>query len=408
MRIDPNTPSLPSARSGGTAHAATSAWVVGQLVELRVVERVDAQTVRLETNGQTLLARTDAPLTPGSEIKAAVTSLGPQPQLALQELPLPTTPSAIVAAALGRALPQQAPLNETFPALLSLVDSPSAMARLPADVRSQLSDLLARLPEAPALAQPATLAKALGDSGVELESRLAQAVTNQRPDTTAAPPQEDRKWQLLALRQTVVTALNELRRDGAAAPSHAAGNDQPTESSQAALGNPRPALLPGTDNPTPSARQLLEGLLGEIDTSLARLSTHQLQSANAAQVQQSFGFFELPLRPDHGRESVLLEFDGEAAGSADSAQRPLTVKLELPLGDLGVFRARITLHGERVAVSTWSDSARLRELIGPRLEQLDQTLEQHGFELVPSVLRKVEAPAPLRAGAQQPLIDTRA
>ena len=408
MRIDPSTPSLSTTRGGSATQAATSAWVVGQLVELRVVERIDAQTVRLETNGQTLLARTDAPLIPGSEVKATVTSLGSQPQLALQELPDPPLATAIVAAALGRALPQQAPLSETFPALLSVVDSPSAMANLPTDVRTRVNELLARLPETPALAQPATLAKVLADSGVELEAKLAQAVASPRPDSPAALPQDDRKWQLLALRQTVVTALTELAHGSATATSNAASELQPADPRPASVANTRAVPQPAADNPDPPpARQLLEGLLSEIDTSLARISTHQLQSANAAQMQQSFGFFELPLRPDHGREPMLLEFEGEAAAAAESGQRPLTVKLELPLGDLGVFRARITLHGERVAVSTWSDSARLRELIGSKLQQLDQALGGHGFTLVPSVLRKVEAPAPLRASAQ-PLIDTRA
>ena len=424
---------------------ATSAWAVGQLVELRVVEQIDAQTVKLENGGQTLMARTELNLAPGSVLKATVVTAGAQPQLSVQEPPAAPTPQASIAAALGRALPRQTPLHETFPALLSVLGAPDTADTLPREVKAGLEELLARMPDTASLGRPGSLARALVDAGNSLESRLAQSVQ----DGSGEVPGSDRKWQLLVLRQSISSALESLARGpraestpaqtstAVAGPMPSATSNLPGSEASAylpekPLGQAQqqsPSLLQAqtrgdggesgrevgqspilparNDSPSTTPRGALEGLLRDIDNSLARLGTHQLQTATSALQQHAFGFFELPLRPDLGRESALLEFEADRSGTSSTPETPFLVRLELPLGDLGVFRAQISMQGGRVAVSTWSDSPGLRELIAPRLEELDKALEAHGFTLLPTTLRRTQPPAALRHGTL-PLVDTRA
>ena len=402
----------------------TGAWVVGQLVELRVVEQVDARTVKLETAGKTLLAHTDLALSPGAVLRATVTAGGALPQLSVQEADAGLTPQASIAAGLGHALPKQIPLGETFPAMLSLVAAPETGPALPPEVRAGLEDLLSGLPETANLGRPAVLARALMDAGNSLESRLAQVV---QASSVAVPkgdvvPGTDRKWQLLALREVVSTALVRLapNSNAPAAPEvppafakpGLPGSDEVARSA-ARSSVPGPAdssfaINAQTDAPPrPTERSALEGLLRDIDASLARLGTNQLQTAAAALQHQVFGFFELPLRPDLGHDPALLEFEADGSGAASRQDAPFVAKLELPLGELGVFRARIALHGERVAVSAWSESPALRERIAERLSELDKALGDSGLSVVPSTVRKMDSPSALRPGTL-PLVDTRA
>ena len=418
--------------------------MVGQLLDLRVVDRLDAQTVRLETGGQTLLARTELELAPGTLLKATVTSTGSLVQLSVQANPSAPAQQVAIASALGRALPSQVPLNETFPALFSVLGLPGTDQALPREVKAGLEALLARLPDSASLGRPGSLAQAVEDAGNALESRLARASAGGRDGESGPLPLNDRKWQLLAIRQSVSTVLSQISRDSRAestsgpvaasiagstpgalaeeargeAASHTIGRPSPLLSAPASgsfavtekdLGSPAgtPATTPAEDALGLTTRGVLEGLLRDIDASLARLGTHQLQTATSALQHQAFGFFELPLRPNLGREAAVLEFEGDRTGASNAPETPFTVRLELPLGELGVFRAQIAMQGERIAVSTWSDSPGLRELIASRLGDLDTALGAHGFALLPTTLRKTQPPDALRHGTL-PLVDTRA
>ena len=443
MRIDPPTSGQAPSRATGPAQR-TGTWAVGQLIDLRVVDRLDAQTVRLETGGQTLLARTELDLAPGTLLKATVTSTGALVQLSVQAAPSAPAEQVAIASALGRALPNQAPLNETFPALFSVLGLPGTNEALPREVKAGLEALLARLPDSASLGRPASLAQAVEDAGNALESRLAQASGGARDGESGPLPLNDRKWQLLALRQSVSTVLSQISREsrtestpgpvaasiagsitgalsketrgeaagnviGRPSPLLAAPASAPFAMMEQDLGRPTgaPAVTPTGDALGLATRDVLEGLLRDIDASLARLGTHQLQTATSALQHQAFGLFELPLRPDLGREAAVLEFEGDRTGASNAQETPFTVRLELPLGELGVFRAHIAMQGERIAVSTWSDSPGLRDLIASRLGELDTALGAHGFALLPTTLRKTQPPDALRHGTL-PLVDTRA
>ena len=211
MKVDLFTQIVAPPRTTAAAPLA-QAWVVGQVLSVTVVERVDANTLRLAINGQDLVAHTTLELPSGEQFTARVTASGGQPQLTLIPTPSAESPASVVVSSLGRSLPQQAPLTEVIPSLLALLQAPRTGTSLPPAVTVKLEALAASLPTLSQLAQPAGLARSLAATGTQLEARLSQVVALSSPNTeTSRPPPgipvTDLKWQLLALRETVSSVL---------------------------------------------------------------------------------------------------------------------------------------------------------------------------------------------------------
>jgi hypothetical protein len=150
---------------------------------------------------------------------------------------------------------------------------------------------------------------------------------------------------------------------------------------------------------------IADGLLDDVNAGLARISTHQLQSANAGQHNTLLGYFELPVQTSRGVETMTLEVKDEHRERSGGAPQSLTVLVEVPVGELGKLRARIALAGERIAITTWSETPELRRLIASNIGQLDAALLAQGFDVASSVMREINAPKAVHAG-YQPLIDT--
>ena len=425
MRIE--LPNLPGAASRPSSHVGAIArtWAIGQLLNVSVGTRVDPNTVRITVDGQPMLAQTTVDLPSGTQLTARVASVGVQPQLTLIPPSQPENPdTTVVNNSLGRALPQQAPLAEVLPRLLGALTTPNGAAALPTAVSDKLTTLANSVPSLASLAQPAALATAVSQSGLHLESTLARVVLTisaQAPQTSpsAAPPAPtpqaplptgDLKWQLLGLREAVINApglaqapptspLSPPTRAPAAAiatsmvlPAHQ-GEDADSRPSTAGLGN------------SGGSTQIAEGLLDDVNAGLARISTHQLQSANAAQHNTLLGYFELPVQTSRGVETMTIEVKDEHRERTSGSPQSMTVLVEVPVGELGKLRARIALSGERIAITTWSETPELRRLIASNIGQLDAALLAQGFDVAPSVMREINAPRAVHAG-YQPLIDT--
>ena len=154
------------------------------------------------------------------------------------------------------------------------------------------------------------------------------------------------------------------------------------------------AGLPPTDEHS-SPRVSLRDVLGDVDAGLSRITTHQLQNADAAQQGGVFVFLELPIRAGDAIDTVAIEIEGGGSDSDGAGEDQLELNLEVPVDD-GTLRARLGLAGKRLALTVWSESAPLRELIAANLGELDAGLQRHGFDLAPIMLREVPPPDPLR------------
>ncbi|MSQ66598.1 MAG: flagellar hook-length control protein FliK [Gammaproteobacteria bacterium] len=440
MNTDLSTQLLTQSRPAAAAPLPL-AWAVGQILRVAVLERVDENTLRLAVNGQNLVAHTRLELPPGEQFTARVTAGGVQPQLTLLPPPVAESPASVVLSSLARALPQQAPLAETLPKLLAPLVTAQPSAELPPLVNVKLQALAASLPTLVNLADPAGLARGVAGAGTQLEAKLAQLVAPSWARLAGSPPAldlpvTDLKWQLLALRETVSEVLQQTSKAAASdaqikallwptpmprtaspavltpdaettlltakalpgTPNMAAQSPQTPQSSSAAAPEYRPETLALTSLPK---------LLDDLNAGLARITTHQLHTAGAVQNQQLFSYFEIPIRTGTGTDSVTLEVASDGHRRTETGEAPFSIAVDVPIEALGTLRARIALAGDRIAITTWSDTPVLRDLIAAHLRDLDRALAAHGFEISPSVMRPIAAPEPLRSGSDR-LIDTEA
>lgn len=392
MRIDQV---LTSATTPARAAATAQRWLVGQLLTIGVIGRVDETSIRLSVDGREVLARTSLALQPGTSFTARVTVAGPQPELSIVSPHTlradASSPAAtVLRAALGSSLPAQEPLR----AVLTHIDAQRAPAAAPPPVaevavravQAQLTALTSNLPALPDLARPPALQRAVEQAGPLLEARLAVLVE----DGVATPPTQDLKFQLLSLRQAIDDGLAVLPKPA-----------------QTGLATTAPAPV----HEALPAGQALRALGAEVDAGVARITTHQLQHLAATDRGEFFAFAELPFRTASGVDTVMLAIEGEpeyaTGGDSSTGEGGVAVNLEVPLEALGALRARIGLVGDRLAVTLWSEESDLRELIVEGVGELESRLRAAGFELTPVAVRDVAAPDPLRHRPSR-LIDTSA
>ncbi|HMM77395.1 MAG TPA: flagellar hook-length control protein FliK [Gammaproteobacteria bacterium] len=395
MRIDHQM--LTGVSAPARTAAAAQRWVVGQLLSIGVIGRVDETSIRLAIDGREVLARTSLDLAPGTRLTARVLSAGAQPLLGIVDPQPSRAPSAgaaaatatTIRAALVGTLPVQSPLN----AVLTQLEAQATANTAPAAVQTRVLNLTQALPDLPALAQPAALARAVANAGHGLEATLGAAL-EASADAPSGAPATDLKFQLLGLRETIDRELAQTPRL-ATPPQGGAG--------------PRgAAAAPELERAT--AQSALRALAQEVDAGVARITTHQLQHLAAADRGDFYAYAELPFRTAAGVDTLTLSIDADdrpAQGREDGAAGRGSIALDLavPLADLGELRARIGLAGERLAVTLWSEEPALRELIVEDIGGLEDRLAALGFELTPIALREVPAADPLRDLPQR-LIDT--
>jgi flagellar hook-length control protein FliK len=306
--------------------ALARSWAVGQILDARVVAHdAAAQTATLRIGSVTVEARSELPLPVGETIRLQVVASGQT--VVLRPAILPDEQTTVLQQAWRQSLPRQteiAPLVNQLLQLSQAATSPSPS--LPAPLAALVKQIANVVPQVNTLVTPEGVKRALADSGITLEAKLA------RPD---ASPASDFKAALLQLRSRLVEAP-----------------------------------LPGV----PAAE-----LLAKTDGALARIQLHQLASIPTETVPVPL-FAEIPLRDGDRADVLRLAIEPQAQGQErPDAPRAWTVWLSLSPGDLGPVHCRITVQGESAAVSFWAERADTARLFQERLGELEAGLADDGF-----------------------------
>ncbi len=152
------------------------AWQVGQLLQAQVLTGTVNNQVTLRIGQTTLAAQTQTPLTAGQTLTVQVARLGDQPVLKL----LPQTPPVLtdpLTAALRSALPRQtglAPLLANLGLLAQSARAGNTPPPLPATVLQAAEQIYRDLSDSHQAATARGLQRAIRDTGLFLESKLAQ------------------------------------------------------------------------------------------------------------------------------------------------------------------------------------------------------------------------------------------
>ena len=414
MNTPPAGPRLPlSITTPVNRSEPLSTWRVGQVLAATVVAnpqpgvadlRIGSLLVKAQTGGLTL--------TPGQNLRLEVASLKEMPVLKLLGL-MQQNP---VQQVLRDVLPRQQPLPLLFTALarLALPATAQHSPNLSPDIVRLARDLFARLPDTGRVSTADGLRQAIRDSGLFLESKLAQAAAQ----PSGAKPQEfaqDFKAGLLRLVQVIrdnvansaptVTRTNPLLATGAAAaptaplPAALAATLASATSAASATRSPLGAVFdPGAPlqrglPPLPPAplAQLLKGqelafTLNELqrfaEGALARVQLHQLSSLPQERALLPEWLIELPLRRENETDvwNLRIGRDAERERENPADTTPAwSVMLAFDLPGIGPMQSRVTLRGDRVTAQFFSKTQGVLPLVVEHLPLLQARLQQAGL-----------------------------
>lgn len=225
--------------TGTSTAAAAIRWQVGQLLQATVAENV-AGKILLSIGNRQVSSETSLALTKGQQLTVQVRSLGDIPLLRITSGPV--TPPLIQA--IRALIPQQDSMTPLLASLARLAQT--AQPPVPPLIRELTRAMVRNFPDTAAVTRPDTLRTAIKQSGLFLESKLAQQVAPDSVKTSNPAPiaaiQKDFKANLLQL-------IDRLRNWPGSTPT----------ARPAATANP-PLPAPPTGSPAPAVPTALREL----------------------------------------------------------------------------------------------------------------------------------------------------
>lgn len=407
-QLPPTGPILSTAAVSSTPPAATlSTWRVGQVLAATVVANPQPGQTELRIGNLQVRAHTGAlELSIGQQLRLEVASLKEQPVLKLLGL-LQANPLTL---AVRDTLPRQQPLTPLMTALARIAAGAQSQ-QLPPAVTRFAREVFERLPNAASVATASGLRQALRDSGLFLETKLAQAAPPAgmpKPATRNVETSRDFKANLLRL-------LNVLREDVANSAPGMRNVGSPAASSNAAPLSPMPAIGPqdaalsrtpavavpelGTPlqrgqaplPPLTTARLLGEQefalttreLQRQTEGALARVQLNQLSSLPQERQAGMEWLVELPVRREQETDVWNLRISRHAGhddqrGQAD-AGGGWSVMLAFDLPGIGPLQTRVNLRGDQISAQFFSRAPGTLALVQEHLPLLQARLRQAGL-----------------------------
>lgn len=350
MDIKPVTPHSVATFTVGSARAGGTAWVQGQTLAAEVVALSGDGRVALKIDNVVIQAQTTVALALGQSLRLTVAST--TPQVILQPA-APDGAAALLAQALRQALPRQAPLQDFVAQLVQLLRPAAGRPpALPPPLQPLARELFLSFATAAEVTTPPGLQRALRDSGLFLEAKLARALG----DPKGAVPTHDLKAGLLRLLE--------------------AAADEPH-------------------------------IARHIEAALARLQVQQGSAVNQIDTDHRVWLFELPVRRDDNAEVLRFHIEREARRPGDNIQRyNITVAFEI--GTLGPVQARIMAQEHSIAVNLWAENEATVALFRHHLPELDQQLRQLGLDVAGLACHHGAPMLPEPPLTQHALLDLRA
>ena len=164
--------------SQGSPSSQLHNWRVGQVLEAVALAKPSAERLQLRIGGVELEARTQAPIQAGDRVLLKVLSAGSTPTLQVVPATVPSGSAAeIVNQALRQMLPRQLPTERVLTNLLDILGQSKQRSQLPANTRSLIETLLARIPRGEKLADHTRLRQLVTESGLFREQHQQQGRT---------------------------------------------------------------------------------------------------------------------------------------------------------------------------------------------------------------------------------------
>ncbi len=123
---------------------------------------------------------------------------------------------------------------------------------------------------------------------------------------------------------------------------------------------------------------LIDQLIRQVDSSLARTQLHQLSTLQDQESGRLAWSLEVPVKQNDETHLVKLEIEKENA--KNDSEAVVTVNIAVELEQLGPIHSRITLVGNAIGVVFWAEKQKTFELTRNAMSNLEDKLEKSGFD----------------------------
>ncbi|WP_347986819.1 flagellar hook-length control protein FliK [Methylomonas sp. AM2-LC] len=312
--------------------------------DLRVT--LDSRQLKLIGDGVTHANNTLANLLkPGTQIDLQLLSAGKLPVFAIS---LPENQEGLSPEKVNTLLKNLLPIQNSPTELLTFLGQTLAILKLNPSVAEALTQLaeqiLAHIPEQSQLQQPEKLHDSIRQSGLFLESKLANLLASSNNSNLTA----DLKANLLKFSQ----ALN---------------------------------LQLSVDTLTLDTHNLLNELLQKTNAGLAKITLDQFNAINVVEDSPKQAWsLELPYFYQHTAHSLHIEIqqDKQRSNNGDepAKQKNWAVSITITPPELGTIYCNISCYDGVINTRFWSHAPEIVEKINSHLNYLQQQLEQKGLK----------------------------
>lgn len=309
--------------------------------------------------------------------------------------------------ALRATLPQQIPLPPLLANLSVLAQKNNTIApKLPQPLVEIVRNIVEQLPSTKTINSGEGLKQAVTQSGLFLETKLAQSLLPNQPTAIPATPNIsiDFKGGLLSL---LVSLFTLTKATPGANPPRAANMRAPFLPHLHLQA--QPATQPSLTQQMNLQQTLLE-LLRNVEGGLARLQLSQLISSGTEEDGRRLWALELPVRNGENIDLIQLRIQKEKEGREKKKNALWTVNLAFDLAGLGPIQVRVMLTNGTINTTFWSEKTQTTELINDHLDILHQRFEEVGLTVGVLESHKGQAPEIVTADSSQPdaLLDVQA
>ncbi|MEW8101144.1 MAG: flagellar hook-length control protein FliK [Candidatus Thiodiazotropha endolucinida] len=317
-------------------------------------------TIRLQIGVTRLIAQTTLRVPTGQALTLQVEKTGNLPELRVLTLP---SLEQMKSAALKQVMPRQQPLPQLFKHFTQVTSDPTRANQLPPAVKQAVQSIMARVIPIEDPGFKTQLVQAMQLSGTQTEARLINHQINGK----------DLKLNLLRL----IGLIKPLISNPGSQINQALTFQQP-------LLNPAqspPVTPPPAAQETNPTTRLLLDLFKHLDGAIARIQTNQLSSLPTEDTTRQVWQFELPIRQEGVFDLFHFRISRDAVRKGTETEFMWSLTLHMNLPSLGPMRVRLSLFGEKLSTTIWSEKPDTASLVNQHLGRLRASLESTGLEV---------------------------
>ncbi len=380
---------------------------LGQVLNATVTAKLGGNLIELLANNQKIQAHTDRSIATGQQLKLKVESLNDP--ILLKAVEAKTTPQQNQLAALQNSrsdlLKTTLPKNPNFEPLVktlnTVLNAPNLKASLPTQVTQQLQNLMQTLAGPSQLSNKEGLKQALKQSGLFLESHLANIANGPKVSSQQSTlVQNDLKANLLKL----LSLLKESTGNEKPQNTQVQANQTNTNATPTAVTKPISTTVPETQNAKQAEQQSalqntkaaqnnnnqvveLPKFFDKVETikfieqALSKIIIQQNNAVVLDKVELPIWNTSIPVLDKKHIDHLDLTVYQETKSSDAEEQSLWSVELTLEMTGLGKLYAKLSLFNGELNTSLWADQAETLDLVEQHLEGLEKQLSKAGLKV---------------------------